>query len=91
MPPLPLISENAAVEIETILLILDTTQGREAANSFMNSFLKYRPIIGINPENRPKKTIKGITYYRFMRPGWNYVIYYEIYNGEVVIDHIEKQ
>lgn len=91
MSALPRVSENAAVEIETILLSLETTQGKEAANSFMNSFLRYRPLIGLNAKNRPKKTINGITYYRFIYPGWNYLIYYEMVNGAPVIELIVKQ
>lgn len=91
MSALPQISEHAVVEIETILLALETTQGKEAANTFMNSFLRYRPLIGLNPEKRAKKIINGITYYRFIYPGWNYVIYYEMVNGIPVIDLIVKQ
>ena len=91
MSALPRISVNAAVELETILLTLETTQGKEAANSFMDAFLRFRPLIGLNPEKRSSKMIDDVLFYRFIHPGWNYIVYYEILDGTPIIDHFEKR
>lgn len=91
MSSLPKISENAAVDLESILLILESTQDKKAANEFFDAFLKHRPLVGLNPKSRPKKIINGITYYRFLYPTWNYILYYEIVDGITVIDHIVRR
>ncbi|MCB0835244.1 MAG: type II toxin-antitoxin system RelE/ParE family toxin [Bacteroidetes bacterium] len=89
MISLPVVmSEAAAADLETILLILETTQGIEAANSFMNRFLDYLPMTGTNPEFRPKREFNGYIYYRFVHPAWNYIFYYDIIDNQVVIFHI---
>ena len=80
-----IISDYAASEIETILLLLETTKGKETADSFMNRFLEYWKMVGKNPYSRPKVEIGGDTFYRFAHPAWNYVIFYSIVNDQAVI------